>query len=182
MRQSALSNSSQPCFNQRAGPLRPVTLPMIPAMKKLLTLSLVALFSAATVRADDAHTPRSDLVVRVETCEAIVPRVHGESRHRHPGVASGRREPGGIMILNQFKAGFLFGVKGGYGVHATHGQEAERPLEPAGPHRRERSQPWPAGGRQVGRHGLHPHGRCHAAPPLHEQAEHRRRRQGRRRA
>ena len=41
-------------------------------MKKLLILSLIAIFGAASARADDARTPRADLVVRVETCEAIL--------------------------------------------------------------------------------------------------------------
>jgi SH3 domain-containing YSC84-like protein 1 len=115
MRQSALSNSSQPCFNQRAGPSGPVTLlPMIPAMKKLLTFSLVALFSAATVRADDAHTPRSDLVTRVDTCEAIVREFMANPETAIPlGIWQKAR---GVMILSQFKAGFIFGVKGGYGI------------------------------------------------------------------
>jgi VCBS repeat-containing protein len=87
---------------------------MIPAMKKLLTLSLVALLCATSVRADDAHTPRSDLVVRVETCEAIIREFMGSSSTAIPaGVWQQAR---GVMILSQFKAGFIFGVKGGYGV------------------------------------------------------------------
>ena len=41
-------------------------------MKKLLIFSLIALFGGSIARAGDAHTPRPDLVVRVETCEAIL--------------------------------------------------------------------------------------------------------------
>jgi SH3 domain-containing YSC84-like protein 1 len=83
-------------------------------MKKLLTLSLAALLCAPSVRADDAHTPRSDLVVRVETCEAIVREFQANPATAIPsGVWQKAR---GVMILSQFKAGFIFGVKGGYGV------------------------------------------------------------------
>jgi SH3 domain-containing YSC84-like protein 1 len=83
-------------------------------MKKLLTLSLAALLCATSVRADDAHTPRSDLVVRVETCEAIIREFQANPATAIPaGVWQKAR---GVMILSQFKAGFLFGVKGGYGV------------------------------------------------------------------
>jgi len=83
-------------------------------MKKLLIFSLIAIFGAVQARAGDAHTPRSDLVVRVETCEAIL---------REFMVTPGTSIPAGVwqkarglMILSQFKAGFLFGVKGGFGV------------------------------------------------------------------
>jgi lipid-binding SYLF domain-containing protein len=83
-------------------------------MKKLLTLSLVALLGATSVRADDAHTPRQDLVSRVETCEAIVREFQADPARAIPaGVWQSAR---GVIILSQFKAGFIFGVKGGYGV------------------------------------------------------------------
>jgi SH3 domain-containing YSC84-like protein 1 len=83
-------------------------------MKKLLTLSLVALLCATSVRADDAHTPRSDLVSRVETCEAIVREFQADPARAIPAGVWQRAR--GVIILNQFKAGFIFGVKGGYGI------------------------------------------------------------------
>jgi SH3 domain-containing YSC84-like protein 1 len=83
-------------------------------MKKLLILSLVALLGVPSLRANDAHTPRPDLVVRVETCEAILREFMANPATAIPsGVLQQAR---GIMILSQFKAGFVFGVKGGYGV------------------------------------------------------------------
>jgi len=83
-------------------------------MKKLLTFCLIGLLSAAWVRADDTHTARSELVVRVETCEAILREFMASSSTAIPqGVWHKARA---VMILSQFKAGFLFGVKGGYGV------------------------------------------------------------------
>jgi VCBS repeat-containing protein len=83
-------------------------------MKKLLTLSLVALLGVASVRADDAHTPRADLVDRVETSEAIVREFQSNPATAIPAGVWQRAR--GVIILSQFKAGFIFGVKGGYGV------------------------------------------------------------------
>jgi lipid-binding SYLF domain-containing protein len=83
-------------------------------MKKILLLPLLALFAVAPVRADDSHTPRPDLVVRVETCEAILREFMADSTTSVP--PSVWRAAHGVIILNQFKAGLLFGVKAGYGV------------------------------------------------------------------
>jgi lipid-binding SYLF domain-containing protein len=83
-------------------------------MNKLLILSLVALLGASSARAGDAHTPRSDLVVRVETCEAIVREFMASPEYAIP--PSVWQHARGLIILSQFKAGFVFGVKGGYGV------------------------------------------------------------------
>jgi SH3 domain-containing YSC84-like protein 1 len=83
-------------------------------MKKLLLFPLIAILGATSVLANDSSTPRSDLVVRVETCEAIIREFMAEpSTSIPPGVWQKAR---GVMILSQFKAGFIFGVKGGYGV------------------------------------------------------------------
>jgi lipid-binding SYLF domain-containing protein len=66
------------------------------------------------LRANDTHTPRADLVVRVETCEAIIREFMANPNTAIPrSVLQNAR---GLMILSQFKAGFIFGVKGGYGV------------------------------------------------------------------
>jgi lipid-binding SYLF domain-containing protein len=84
------------------------------AIKKLLLLPLVAMLGATSVLANDTSTPRSDLVVRVETCEAIVREFMANPATAIPqGVWQRARA---VMILSQFKAGFIFGVKGGYGV------------------------------------------------------------------
>jgi SH3 domain-containing YSC84-like protein 1 len=83
-------------------------------MKKLLTFALVATLGAASLRADDSHTSRSELVVRVETCEAIVREFMASPSTAIPaGIWQQARA---VMILDQFKAGFIFGVKGGYGI------------------------------------------------------------------
>jgi lipid-binding SYLF domain-containing protein len=83
-------------------------------MNKLLVLALIAFFGAASVRADDSRTPRSDLVVRVETCEAIIREFMASPATAIPQAVWQRAR--GVMILSQFKAGFILGVKGGYGV------------------------------------------------------------------
>jgi len=83
-------------------------------MKKLLILSLIAIFGAARARADDTRTPRADLVVRVETCEAILREFMAAPDTQIP--QSVWQKARAVMILSQFKAGFIFGVKGGYGV------------------------------------------------------------------
>jgi len=82
-------------------------------MKKLLLLSIVALFGAAVVRAE-APTPRADLVTHVETCEAILQEFQSRSDTAIPAAVLQKAR--GIIITNQFKAGFLLGVKDGYGV------------------------------------------------------------------
>jgi lipid-binding SYLF domain-containing protein len=84
------------------------------AMNKLFAFSLVAILGAASVRASDANTPRPDLVVRVETCEAIVREFMASPNTAIPRAVWQKAR--GVMILSQFKAGFVVGVKTGYGV------------------------------------------------------------------
>jgi lipid-binding SYLF domain-containing protein len=83
-------------------------------MKKLLLFPLIAILGATSVLANDSSTPRSDLVVRVETCEAIVREFMATPSTAIPQQVWQKAR--GVMILSQFKAGFIFGVKGGYGV------------------------------------------------------------------
>jgi SH3 domain-containing YSC84-like protein 1 len=87
---------------------------MNPAIKKLLVFPIVAMLGATSVLANDANTPRSDLVVRVESCEAIVREFMANPNTAIPAPVWQRARA--VMILSQFKAGFIFGVKGGYGV------------------------------------------------------------------
>lgn len=82
-------------------------------MKKLLTFCIIALFGAAFARADGS-TPRSELVVHVDTCEAILREFQANPQTAIPPQVLQKARA--IMILNQFKAGFVIGVKGGYGV------------------------------------------------------------------
>ena len=80
-------------------------------MKKLLFLSLVALFGASIARAEPT---RADLVARVETCEAILEQFQqNRALAIHPEVWKRAK---GLLILNQFKAGILLGVQDGFGI------------------------------------------------------------------
>jgi len=83
-------------------------------MKKLFTFCLIGILGAASVRADDSHTARSELVVRVETCEAILREFMASPKTSIPPAVWHKARA--VMVLSQFKAGFIFGVKGGYGV------------------------------------------------------------------
>ena len=103
-RQSALSKRATACLHS-------AQLPISHVMKKLLLLSLVALFGAALLRAEPT---RADLVARIETCEAILQEFQTRSALRPSPEAW--KSAKGILILNQFKAGFLIGVQDGYGV------------------------------------------------------------------
>src|SRR5689334_19521425 len=80
-------------------------------MKKLLILSIVALFGAAIVRAE---TSKAELVTQVETCEAILQEFQIRADTAIPPAVLQKARA--IIIVNQFKAGFLLGVKAGYGV------------------------------------------------------------------
>jgi lipid-binding SYLF domain-containing protein len=82
-------------------------------MKKILLLSLVALLGAVVARAAEASgamPARAELVTRVQSCEAILDEF---TAIIPPEVLKNAK---GVIILNQFKAGFLFGIKDGYGV------------------------------------------------------------------
>jgi lipid-binding SYLF domain-containing protein len=82
-------------------------------MKKALSLALIALLAmAGAARAVAAD--RADCVTHVESCEAILQEFMSDPATAiPPGVW---KQAQAVMILNQFKAGFLFGVKAGYGV------------------------------------------------------------------
>jgi lipid-binding SYLF domain-containing protein len=80
-------------------------------MKKLLFLSLFALIGASLARAEPT---RADLVARVESCEAILQEFQHKAATR-PSAEAWKRAKA-LLILNQFKAGFLIGVQDGYGV------------------------------------------------------------------
>jgi lipid-binding SYLF domain-containing protein len=80
-------------------------------MKKLLLLSLLALFGTALAHAEPT---RADLVKRVESCEALLQEF--QSRRETAIPANVWQRARAILILNQFKAGLFLGVQDGYGV------------------------------------------------------------------
>ncbi|MDP3072845.1 MAG: lipid-binding SYLF domain-containing protein [Opitutaceae bacterium] len=76
-------------------------------MKHFLTLTLAALLGALVARAEPT---RAELVTRIESCEAVLQELQGK-----PAKEAWQRAKA-VLILNQFRAGFLIGVKDGYGV------------------------------------------------------------------
>jgi len=80
-------------------------------MKKFLILSLVALFTASLAQ---AAITRADAITRVESCEAILQEFQRRPETAIPSNVLQRAKA--LIILNQFRAGFFFGVKDGYGV------------------------------------------------------------------
>jgi SH3 domain-containing YSC84-like protein 1 len=85
----------------------------LPTVKKLLPLFVAALFALAPARAF-AKAPRADLVTKVESCEAILQNFQRDPRTAIPAGVLAKAK--GLVIVNQFKAGLIFGVKGGHGV------------------------------------------------------------------
>ncbi|HKB89221.1 MAG TPA: lipid-binding SYLF domain-containing protein [Opitutaceae bacterium] len=80
-------------------------------MKKLLVLAALLSFCTAAVRAEYS---RADYIKRVETCEAVLQELQFHPETAVPAAVF--RQAKGIVIVHQFKAGLLLGVKGGYGV------------------------------------------------------------------
>jgi len=74
-------------------------------------LCVAALAAALPVRAQPA---RADVVSRLNTCEAILQDFQASTKTAIP--ADLLRRARGIIIVNQFQAGFFLGVKDGYGV------------------------------------------------------------------
>jgi len=81
-------------------------------MKKLFPLFLLALFGAAFVSASLGS--RAEYVTRVETCEAILQEFQDNPATAIPATVLARAQA--IIITNQVKAGFIIGIKDGYGV------------------------------------------------------------------
>lgn len=81
-------------------------------MKKFISLSVLAALCLAPVVAK--AIPRSEYVERVETCEAILQEFMGNPESAIPADVLKRAR--GIIIVNQFRAGLVLGVKDGWGV------------------------------------------------------------------
>ena len=82
-------------------------------MKKAILLCSAALLALAAPRLGATPT-RPDLVNRVETCEAILQEFMGNPATAIPPAVW--QQAHAIVIVNQVKAGFVLGIKGGYGV------------------------------------------------------------------
>ena len=82
-------------------------------VKKLLPLLIAALFTLAPAHAF-AKASRADLVTKVESCEAILQSFQRDPRTAIPANVLAKAK--GLVIINQFKAGLIFGIKSGHGV------------------------------------------------------------------
>ena len=82
-------------------------------MKRFIILALGLLVTTLAVQAERT-LPRRNYVTRIESCEAIIREFQYNPATRIPAEVLRRAET--IIITNQFKAGFIFGVKDGYGV------------------------------------------------------------------
>ena len=81
-------------------------------MKKFLLLSLLACFGATAICA--GKTQREEYVTRIETCEAILREFQAKPETAVPAAVLQNAKA--LVIVNQFKAGFFFGVQDGYGL------------------------------------------------------------------
>lgn len=81
-------------------------------MKKLLSFALLAAVCVAPLASRAAD--RDDYVTRVTSCEAVLQEFMDNPATAIPSDVLHRAR--GIIIVNQFKAGFVIGVKDGYGV------------------------------------------------------------------
>jgi lipid-binding SYLF domain-containing protein len=82
-------------------------------MKKFLPLLLLALVSAGAGVAR-ATPDRANLISEVQSCYAILQEFMSSPATAIPPEVWQKAQA--VLIVNQFKAGFIFGIKGGYGV------------------------------------------------------------------
>jgi lipid-binding SYLF domain-containing protein len=82
-------------------------------MKKVFPLLFAALVCAAVPRAQ-ATEDRPTLVKEVESCEAIIREFQADPSTAIP--ARVLQSAHALIIVNQFKASLILGIKGGYGV------------------------------------------------------------------
>lgn len=84
-------------------------------MKKSLFVFVALAALVATTSRTRAGTPnRKDLVERVETCEAILREFQADPQYAIPKAVLAKAR--GLVVVNQFKGGFIIGVQDGYGT------------------------------------------------------------------
>jgi len=81
-------------------------------MKKFLTALFCLTALAASMSA--AGLTRATVISHLDSCEAILQEIQGNTKTAIPTEILRRAK--GIVIVNQFQAGFLLGVKDGYAV------------------------------------------------------------------
>lgn len=82
-------------------------------MKKFLTALLALTALAVSLPAARGFT-RASVITQLDSCEAILQEMQGNVKTAIPAEVLQRAK--GIIIVNQFQGGFIFGIKDGYGV------------------------------------------------------------------
>jgi len=82
-------------------------------MKKFLTAIFCFTTLAAALSAADGFD-RANVLKQLDSCEAILQEIQGNVRTAIPAEVLHKAK--GIIIVNQFQGGFIFGIKDGYGV------------------------------------------------------------------
>ena len=82
-------------------------------MKKFLTALFCLSAFAAWLSAASGLT-RESVVTQLDSCEAILQEIQGNTKTAIPAEVLRRAK--GLVIVNQFQAGFLLGIKDGYAV------------------------------------------------------------------
>ena len=82
-------------------------------MKKFLTALFCSTLLVAGLRAADGFD-RASVLKQLDSCEAILQEIQGNIKTAIP--ADVLRKAKGLIIVNQFQGGFIFGIKDGYGV------------------------------------------------------------------
>ncbi len=82
-------------------------------MKKFLTALFCVTALAALLPAATGLT-REAVITQLDSCEAILQEIQGNAKTAIP--ANILRRAKGLVIINQFQAGFLLGIKDGYAV------------------------------------------------------------------
>ena len=82
-------------------------------MKKFLTAVFCFTTLVAGLRAADGFD-RASVLKQLDSCEAILQEIQGNVKTAIPSEVL--RKAKGLIIVNQFQGGFIFGIKDGYGV------------------------------------------------------------------
>lgn len=83
-------------------------------MKKFLSLLFALTALAGISSAADPVVTRETIITHLDSCEAILQDLQGNFKTAIPADVLHRAK--GIVIVNQFQVGFIFGVKDGYAV------------------------------------------------------------------
>ena len=86
----------------------------LPSMKKFLSLLVALTALTCSSFAADPVVTRATIIEHLDSCEAILQDLQGNFKTAIP--ADVLRRAKGIVIVNQFQAGFIFGIKDGYAV------------------------------------------------------------------